>query len=259
MGTILRDLIRDDQGALIASIYDPDAGGLGGVYTYPDLAGALDENVDVLVMFHNKPEDVVPQAELAVKYGVAVVIGTTAIPEEGMEALAVLGENAVVVQAPNFSPGANLFINDMERWAATLSQGPVRIVDIHHTGKKDWPSGTAVKLAEGVCAGRGWDPKDSIRQRKISVNANIGPGAKETGAFVPSPDDKVLILSQRKGDVVGFHEVSFFMPGETPSFRHDVESRDTFGSGALIAVTWAMKKGREHGLYHMNDVLGLAA
>jgi 4-hydroxy-tetrahydrodipicolinate reductase len=110
--------------------------------------------------------------------------------------------------------------------AARLAPGyDAALIDVHHSAKRDAPSGTALRLARAVRDGRGED------------------------APVPT-------ASVRIGGVVGDHTVIFAGPDERLELTHRAESRDLFARGALDAALWAAKK--KPGLYGMNDLLGLA-
>jgi 4-hydroxy-tetrahydrodipicolinate reductase len=99
----------------------------------------------------------------------------------------------------------------------------VSIEEVHHSGKRDAPSGTALMLRETIAAARG-------------VAA-----------------DAVTIASERRGDVPGDHSVTFSSPSEALTFSHSVTTRDVFAAGALRAAEWLCEQGP--GLYSMHDVL----
>jgi 4-hydroxy-tetrahydrodipicolinate reductase len=106
--------------------------------------------------------------------------------------------------------------------ARALKDYDAGILEIHHTRKKDSPSGTALRLAEAVRQGR--------------------------------PGD-VQISAQRLGDVVGEHALIFAGPDERLSLSHSAQSRDVFARGALDAAAWVARK--KPGLYDMLDLMGL--
>ncbi len=118
----------------------------------------------------------------------------------------------------------------------------VEITEIHHRFKKDAPSGTALRMAEVVAEALGRD------LGKIAVFGRQGmPGERTT--------QEIAILSQRAGDVVGEHTVSFGTLGERLELTHRAHSRDTFARGAVRAARWIVSQ--PPGLYSMQDVLGL--
>jgi 4-hydroxy-tetrahydrodipicolinate reductase len=119
------------------------------------------------------------------------------------------------------SVGVNVLFSILPEIAKKL--GPeynIEIVEAHHKAKKDAPSGTAKKLAEGL-----------------------------TGAV----KKEVPIHSVRLGDIVGDHTVIFCGNSERIEIKHQAHSRDLFALGALKAAKWVM--GKPAGLYSMKDVL----
>lgn len=155
----------------------------------------------------------------------ALVIGTTGHSSEQRHLIEKTAANVPIVFASNFSVGVNLLF-----WltgkAARLGGETFapEIIETHHTGKKDAPSGTAKTLAEALRSVRG------------------------ESAEIP-------IQSIREGEVVGDHTVIFTGPGERLELTHRAESRNIFALGALRAAQWANLQ--KPGLYSMQDVLGL--
>ncbi len=126
--------------------------------------------------------------------------------------------------APNMSAGANVLFEVVQRAAELLGPGyDCEIVETHHSGKKDAPSGTALRLSEVVSAARG--------QKSASVKMH----------------------SLRMGDVVGEHRVSFAGTGEWIELTHRALSRDAFARGALRAARFVA--GARPGLYTMRDAM----
>jgi len=148
--------------------------------------------------------------------GVNTVCGTTGwyghLPEVRH---AVAAAGTALVYAPNFSIGVNLFIESVARTAALFAQHPEYEAwgwEIHHSAKKDAPSGTLKKLAEEVRA------------------------AGFTGSLTLS--------SNRAGGHVGTHEIGFDSAADTITLRHTARNREGFAHGALLAARWiAGKKG----------------
>jgi 4-hydroxy-tetrahydrodipicolinate reductase len=118
----------------------------------------------------------------------------------------------------------------------------VEIVEKHHRFKKDAPSGSALTLAENICAATGRDPAESIVLGRAGKDS-----LRKTGA--------IGIHAVRAGDITGEHDVMFATIGETVTLGHKAHSRDGFARGALLAAEWLI--GREPGLYTMADVLQL--
>ncbi len=188
--------------------------------------------------------DVLNNAKQAINNNCAVVIGTTALGEEGKKELENLADNGGrIVFASNMSVGVNLLFHLSKQVAETLGdEYDIEIVEMHHNQKKDSPSGTAVTLGEKVAEGRGLSyEKDVIHGRAGMVGART--------------KNEIGMHAVRGGDVVGDHTVIFATGGERIELTHKASSRDTFAKGALKAVRFLSAK--DAGLYDMQDVLNL--
>ena len=145
--------------------------------------------------------------------------------------------------APNMSLAVNLLFGLAGRAAAALpADYDVEILEAHHRGKADAPSGTALRLGEIVAGARGG---------ALAEHAVYGRLGK-TGGRAPGP---IGFASLRAGDIVGQHQVLFAGTGETLELVHRTTDRMTFAYGALAAARWIL--GRPPGLYGMSDVLGI--
>ena len=162
---------------------------------------ALDSDPQVLVDF-TVPDTALGNARLAVTAGVHVVIGTTGFA--GAELDAFRGAGANVFMAPNFAIGAVL----MMRFAAEAARHmrAAEIIELHHDGKVDKPSGTAARTASLMAQARG-----------------------EEGYSVP-------VHSVRLPGLVAHQEVILGDVGQTLTIRHDSVDRESFMPGVLLAV-----------------------
>jgi 4-hydroxy-tetrahydrodipicolinate reductase len=147
---------------------------------------------------------------------VNTVCGTTGWYEHLPEVRrAVESAGSALVYAPNFSIGVNLFIETVARAAALFAQHPEYEAwgwEIHHSAKKDAPSGTLKKLAEEMRA------------------AGFG--------------GSLTLSANRAGTHAGTHEIGFDSAADTITLRHTARSREGFARGALLAARWiAGKKG----------------
>lgn len=187
---------------------------------------------------------VIERAREAVAAGLAVVIGTTALPAADREELQRLAAGGGrVLLASNMSVGVNLLFKLVGEAARVL--GPeydVEIVEMHHNQKKDAPSGTAMTLAEVVCDELSLDVNTALRHGRSGI-----PGARTRG--------EIGMHSLRGGDVVGDHTVIFAINGERLELTHRASSRDTFARGALRAAKFLASAAP--GMYDMRDVLKL--
>ena len=178
---------------------------------------------------------------LAQTGGPALVTGTTGWSASEEAVLAKAAKAIALMRASNFSLGVTALAGQVRALAQKL--GPrwgVHIHDLHHSAKKDAPSGTALLLAEAIRDG--WDR---------AVTPQILP-VGETQQEPPEPG-RIIITSARTGDAVGAHQVRFFGPGETLLLAHEAQSRDVFARGALSAAHWLAGKPAE--AYTMADVL----
>ena len=174
---------------------------------------------DVAIDF-SLPEafDAVLSACVARKAG--FVSGTTGLYEAQRIALEEAARVVPVMWASNFSLGVAVLADAVERAARAVEGWDCDIVEAHHAGKRDAPSGTALSLGEAAAAG-------GARPRYASLRA---------------------------GDIVGEHTVQFTGSGERLEFIHRATSRDVFAHGALRAARWLA--GRAPGRYRMADLLG---
>ena len=115
-----------------------------------------------------------------------------------------------------------------------------KVFEIHHKKKKDHPSGTALMLGKGIAFGKNKDFYKLIGKKYL--NKKSFPYGK-----------KINFNSQRKGSVVGKHEVSFSSGKEIISLNHEAFDRALFAEGALTAAKWIMSK--KPGLYSMRNLL----
>ena len=215
---------------------------LMGVKITQDRAAAL-KDADVLIDFSHfsaLPENL----KVAVKTHTAYVIGTTGIPAATLQAIQVASRKIPIIQSPNMSVGVNLLFKIATLAGKVLDESyDLEILEVHHRMKKDAPSGTALKLLEILLEARGRDMKKDVIYGRAGET-----GAREKG--------KIGVFALRGGDVVGDHTVSFFGDGERIELVHKASSREAFARGALLAAKFLAKK--KQGLYHMQQVLGMA-
>ena len=203
----------------------------------PDRLGA----VDVAIEF-SSPESVEENILACFAAKIPVVVGTTGWNHREKEIKDVcIKQKAGLFYASNFSVGVNLF------WAANQylakligkhSEYKAFIHEIHHTQKKDAPSGTAITTAQGVL-----DNSPLTMGEWVKVEERVGNG-----------EGQLLVSSERKGDVVGFHEVTWDSEIDSISLSHNAKSRKGFALGAVLAAEYM--KGKV-GIYGMSDLLKL--
>lgn len=174
----------------------------------------------------------------------ALVVGTTGLRPELIERLDALSERCAVLVAANFSVGVTLLEALVEEAARRLGSEryDVEIVEAHHRGKADAPSGTALALGGAVARGRGLD-LETVRRDGRSGR----PGAR--------PAQEIGFHALRGGGVPGEHRVHFLGDRERIELAHIAADRALFAEGALEAARWIA--GKPPGRYTMRQVLGL--
>ena len=189
------------------------------------------------------PTAVKGHLELAARHRTILVLGTTGLEDEHHAAVDAAALETVVVQASNMSVGVTLLMTLTERATAVLGPGTdVEIADIHHRGKVDSPSGTAVMLGRLVAQARGQDFAEAARKVRYGTT---GPR---------SPDDIGFAVS-RGGDVAGEHTVILAGQGERVELTQRTFSRALYAQGGVRAALWARDK--PPGRYSMRNVLDL--
>ncbi len=197
---------------------------------------------DVLVDF-SVPEQSRLCAEFAAAAGTGLVVATTGLTEAQTDIVRAASSRAAVVLASNTSVGANVLFALLGRAAAALGEDfDIEIVEAHHRGKRDAPSGTALAAADILARARG---KNSDA---VVVGGRSGPGAVRKRG-------EIGVHSVRGGSIAGRHTIYFLSSLETLALEHVALSREAFAVGAVRAARFAAVS--EPGLYDMLDVLGL--
>jgi len=207
--------------------------------TGPETLTDLLAQSDVYVSF-TTPEAEAINVPIAAGMGKKIVMGTTGISSPHMVALwsAIEGKTEAVV-ASNFSVGINFIAGLLSRVKNLPSSYDVSLTEIHHTGKLDSPSGTALYLSEIIKTARGYS-KD--------VHGRDGKGRRS--------NDEMEIVSIRAGGVPGVHDVIIAGPNEMIKIEHTAFSRRVFAEGALLSARWLMGVN-DRKVHSMRDVLGV--
>lgn len=207
------------------------------------------KGVDVALEF-STPATAYANIRTCLECGTAVVSGTTGWTERLAELQALCRErNGAMFYASNFSLGVNLLFRLNRQLAALVGRVggyEVRIEEVHHTQKKDSPSGTAITLAEDTIAG----------MPDKTTWVNYAPGIDCSSHRIDSPDrapaDAVVIGSVREGSVPGIHTVVYDAEDDRLELRHEIKNRRTLALGAVVAAEFLC--GRQ-GIYTMDDLL----
>lgn len=210
---------------------------LGAVFTGPEPPAESElQGLDVAIEF-TTPQAARANLERCLEAGVPVVTGTTGwTGEEELAAMRSLSESTGTgfLFAPNFAIGVFLFRRIVERAAELIADDELFdlwIEEAHHRGKADWPSGTALALANDALA-------------KLPRKTDIRRGAPEG----PARPEELLVSSSRGGFEPGLHRVVVDAPDETIELVHRARSRRVFASGAVRAAEWLATTGGFHTL-----------
>jgi len=234
--TLIEAVQQDPEATLAAALEHPaspflgrDAGELVGapcgVKIGADLDAALSVS-DCLIDF-TRPEGTLQHIEACKRHKVSLVIGTT-IP---------------IVFAPNMAVGVNAVFRLLDVAARILNEGyDIEVIEAHHRHKVDAPSGTALRMGEVVAKALG---------RDLAECAVYG----REGHTGERPVAQIGFSTIRGGDIVGDHTVLFAGGGERIEITHKSASRMPYAQGALRGGRFM--RGRENGLFDMQDVLGL--
>jgi len=190
------------------------------------LFSVADAGAQVLVDFTH-PDVVMDNVRFAIDQNIHAVVGTTGFTPERLDTIRDWLRDAPqvgVLVAPNFGIGAVLAMK-FAQLAAPFYES-VEIVELHHAGKVDAPSGTAARMASLIAAARREAGMDDVPD----ATTKALDGAR--GASV----DGIAVHSVRAAGMVAHHEIIFGTTGETLTIRHDSLDRASFMPGVLLAV-----------------------
>ena len=183
-----------------------------------DLAGQPQLLVDFTL-----PEGTAEAATWCSSHNVALLSGVTGLQAVQLDALEAAAKSVAVLWSPNLSIGINLLAQLARQASSALpADTQVHIDDVHHRHKKDAPSGTALFLGAAVQAGK--------------------------------PQCKPGYSSERIGEVIGDHTITFSWAGEEITLAHSAKDRAVFARGALSAARWLAQQPA--GYYQAEDWLG---
>jgi 4-hydroxy-tetrahydrodipicolinate reductase len=202
-----------------------------------DLDESLAARADVAIEFTG-PHSAFDNVMRCLTLGLPVVCGSTGWLDRYEEAVAYCRERSgTMLYASNFSVGVNIFFEINKTLARLMAAHPsydVSIREVHHTQKKDAPSGTAISLAEQVL-------------RSLPHKEHW------TGEATDKSSD-LLIKSERIDPYPGLHTVRYASAVDEITITHEAHTRDGFALGAVLAAAFIHDK---HGVFSMRDVLGI--
>ncbi|MCL2561866.1 MAG: 4-hydroxy-tetrahydrodipicolinate reductase [Rikenellaceae bacterium] len=193
-----------------------------------------DAAADIAIEF-TTPEAAFGNIVTCLEAGVGVVCGTTGWLDRYADIVTLCRErDGAFFYAPNYSIGVNIFFKLNELLAQMMNrfaQYDVSMEEIHHIHKKDAPSGTAIKLAEGVAA-------------------NV---KRKNGWTMGEPaEDEIFIAAGRGGEVPGIHTVEWESDVDVITITHEAKSRAGLAAGVIMAAEFL--HGRK-GVYSMEDIM----
>ena len=230
MGREVVQTVTAESGMKVVAAVDPGAPGAhlddgtgSSIICTQDLHEAIAAtSPDVMVDF-TRPDVVLETVSTAIGSGVDCVVGTTGVDADlYRDLLADAPDGTAIFLAPNFSIGAVLLMRFAQEAAHHLPD--VEIMELHHEGKADAPSGTALRTAELIATSRNDLPDPPGRETEVVQGAR--------GAFV----DGIPVHSIRLPGLVAHQEVLFGGQGQTLTLRHDSIDRTSFMPGVVLAI-----------------------
>jgi 4-hydroxy-tetrahydrodipicolinate reductase len=196
-------------------------------------------DADIYLTFTSPAAEVLNLPAVA-KLGKKIDLGTTGFSDEQTRIIHEAVQTKVpAVFSPNYSVGVNVLFKLVEVLKAFPEEYTFSISEIHHTAKKDAPSGTAMKLGEIVSGLRGYTS---------TVHGRSGTSVRKS--------DELEIVAMRAGGVPGIHDLIVAGPNEMLRIEHTAFSRNVLAQGAIYAAEW-LSKQTNPGIYSMATVLGL--
>lgn len=190
---------------------------------------------DVAIEFSH-PDAAFENVKKCIQRRLPVVCGTTGWLKRKPEVEALCQKtNGTFFYASNYSLGVNVFFKLNEyiaRMMNNLSEYEISMDEIHHTEKKDAPSGTAITLAEGILG--------NVKRKRKWVNNKTGKS------------EDLFIESFRIDQVPGTHVVKYESAIDDIEIKHIAHSREGFAKGAVMVAEWIKDK---NGVFTMDDFL----
>lgn len=197
-------------------------------------------NADVYISF-TSPAAELTNIPIVANLGKRIILGTTGFTaEQSHQIVKSMTGKVPAVFSPNYSVGVNILFKLAESLKVFPQGYDFSINEIHHTGKKDAPSGTAKRLGEIVSNVRGYS-------KVVSGREGISP--RQAG--------ELEITALRAGGVPGIHDLIVAGPYEMLRIEHVAFSRNVFAQGAVYAAEWISHQN-ESKVFSMADVLGLS-
>jgi 4-hydroxy-tetrahydrodipicolinate reductase len=200
------------------------------------------KNTDVIIDF-TRPKSSLEIIRYANKLKKKIVIGTTGFSKKQNNIIKKYSKKIAIFKSGNMSLGINLLEYIVNILSKKIPNNyHIGINDNHHRKKIDYPSGTALMLANAVCKGK--NKNLGLTKGKIFLNKKGNLQKNKINFFIT-----------RKGNTIGKHSVLFNNKIENIELKHTAFSRELFADGALNAALWISKKNK--GLFNMQDMFDL--
>jgi 4-hydroxy-tetrahydrodipicolinate reductase len=242
MGQILTNQVLKNKSLKLQSITDRSFGKKFRGMQIQNNNLSVFKKTDVIIDF-SSPKSSLEVLNYAKKLKIKVVIGTTGFTKQQNNLIKNYSKKIAIFKSGNMSLGINLLeyiVNILSK--KIPNDYHIGINDNHHRKKVDFPSGTALMLANAVCKGKNKN-LESIKGKTF---------LNKKGSL---QKNKINFFITRKGKTIGKHSVLFNNKIENIELKHTAFSRELFADGALNAAIWISKKNK--GLFNMQDMFGL--
>jgi len=242
MGKILIKRISKNRNLKLFSLTDLKSGKIiNGIKTQKNNLEAF-KKTDVIIDF-SKPKASLEVLSYAKKFKKKVVIGTTGFTKQDNNLIKNYAKKIAIFKSGNMSLGINLLEYIVNILSKKIPNNYyIGINDDHHKKKIDYPSGTALMLANAVSKGKNKNLESIKGKIFLNKKGNL-------------QKNKVNFFVTRKGNTIGKHSVIFNNKIEDIELKHTAFSRELFADGALNAAIWISKKNK--GLFNMQDMFKL--
>ena len=240
MGQVLKDMVINDKELELVCGVDINAPNYSEkefndeVKVFENFK-CVDVDFDLVIDFSNHlaTKDLI---NFVVEKNKSLVLATTGQTKEELDIINEASKKVPIFFAANYSIGVSILIDLAKSVAKNMCDADIEIVETHHNRKLDAPSGTALKIAEGI--------------KEVRPDANFVFG--RNGNKKREKND-IGINSIRIGNVVGIHEVIVSTNNESITLKHEAYTRALFAEGAVHAAKFMEDKPA--GMYSMKDMI----
>ena len=200
------------------------------------------KKTDVIIDF-SSPKSLNEILNYAKKFKKKLIIGTTGFTSKQENLIKNYSNKIAIFKTGNMSLGINLIEYITKMLSKKIQKNyKIGIIDNHHKSKIDYPSGTALMLANAVAEGKNKNLNNLKGRYFLNKKGNFN-------------NNKINFFITRKGNTIGEHSVIYKNNVETIELKHISFSRELFANGALNAAVWIKKKKK--GLFSMQDMFNL--